>query len=350
MFKLAQPEYLWLLLLLPFLIVLYYHYERKRRKNLREFGDPELIRMLAPNVSKSRPQAKFWLQCTALMLLIFALARPQFGLKEQTIKRKGIEVMVALDVSNSMMAQDIQPNRLERSKMLLSKLVDEMIDDKVGLVVFAGNAYTQIPITSDYVSAKMFLDNISPQLVPRQGTAIGTALDIAIKSFGVESQASRAIILITDGENHEDDAIAAAKLAKDQGIKVILLGVGKPEGSPIPIEGTMSFHKDKDGNVVVSKLNEDMCRQIAKAAGGVYLRADNSNNALRVITKELNTLAESEIETKVFADYNEQYQSFVLLAFLLLIIDFFIFGRKNKRLSKIDLFKDFSINTSKQKE
>ncbi len=339
MFRFAQPEYLFLLVIIPVLIIMYYFVRRTQRKRLRAFGDPELLKNLMPNVSVSRPRLKFVLQIIALTLIIVALARPQYGMKEQSVKRSGIEVMIALDVSNSMLAQDVQPNRLERSKQLLSKLVDGMVNDKVGLVVFAGDAYTQIPITCDYVSAKMFLSNITPSLVPRQGTAIGTALDIAIKSFGMESDAARAIILITDGENHEDDAVGAAKLAKEKGISVYVVGIGKPEGSPIPIEGTMSFHKDKNGNVVVSKLNEDMCRQIAQAGNGIYLRADNTNTALRVLTKELDGLAKSEIETTVYADYNEQYQSFVWMALLLLIIDFFIFSRKNKRLSKIELFK-----------
>ncbi len=339
MFRFVYPELLFLLIIIPVLIVMYYFVRRLQRKRLRAFGDPELLKSLMPNASVSRPRLKFILQITALALIIVALARPQYGMKEQSVKRSGIEVMIALDVSNSMLAQDVQPNRLERSKQLFSKLVDGMVNDKVGLVVFAGDAYTQIPITCDYVSAKMFLSNVTPSLVPRQGTAIGTALDIAIKSFGMESEAARAIILITDGENHEDDAVGAAKLAKEKGISVYVVGIGKPEGSPIPIEGTMSFHKDKDGNVVVSKLNEEMCRRIAQAGNGIYLRADNTNTALRVLTKELDGLAKSEIETTVYADYNEQYQSFVWIALLLLIVDFFVFSRKNKRLSKIELYK-----------
>ena len=339
MFRFAQPEYLPLLITIPIIVVMFYYLNRKRLKGLREFGNWELLRELAPNASLRRPHTKFWLQISALSLLIVAMARPQFGIQEKTVKRQGIEVMIALDVSNSMLAKDILPNRLENSKMRLSKIVDNMVDDKVGLVVFAGDAFTQIPITSDYVSAKMFLDNISPKLIARQGTAIGTALDMAMKSFGVENEASRAIILITDGENHEDDAIGAAKLAAEKGIKTIVVGVGKPEGAPIPIEGTMSFHKDKDGNVVVSKLNEDMCRQIAEAGNGIYVRLGNSNNSTRVIARELDELAKTELESKVFAEYNEQYQSFVLLSFLLLLIDFFVLNRKNKRLNKINLYR-----------
>ena len=339
MFRFAQPEYLYLLLIVPLLVILFVWNTVRRKRKLQSFGDPELLAQYMPNVSLVRPQFKFYLQIVALILLIVALARPQFGVKEQTVKRQGMEVMIALDVSNSMLAQDVAPSRLERSKQLLSKIIDGMTEDKVGLVVFAGDAYTQLPITCDYVSAKMFLSSISPSLVARQGTAIGSAIDLSIKSFGLESTASRAIILITDGENHEDDAIGAAKVAKEKGIQVFVLGVGKPEGSPIPLEGSMSFRKDKDGNVVVSKLNEEMCRQIAQAGGGMYLRVDNTNAAQRTLQQELDKLAKSELETRVYSEYNEQYQSFVIVALILLVIEFFIFGRRNKRLSKINLYK-----------
>ena len=339
MFRFAQPEYLYLLLIVPLLVILFVWNTVRRKRKLQSFGDPELLAQYMPNVSLVRPQFKFYLQIVALILLIVALARPQFGVKEQTVKRQGMEVMIALDVSNSMLAQDVAPSRLERSKQLLSKIIDGMTEDKVGLVVFAGDAYTQLPITCDYVSAKMFLSSISPSLVARQGTAIGSAIDLSIKSFGLESTASRAIILITDGENHEDDAIGAAKLAKEKGIQVFVLGVGKPEGSPIPLEGSMSFRKDKDGNVVVSKLNEEMCRQIAQAGGGMYLRVDNTNAAQRTLQQELDKLAKSELETRVYSEYNEQYQSFVIVALILLVIEFFIFGRRNKRLSKINFYK-----------
>jgi Ca-activated chloride channel family protein len=274
----------------------------------------------------------------AIVLIIIVLAQPQFGTKVETVKRQGIEVMIALDVSNSMLAQDIQPSRLDKSKQVLSKLVDGMSEDKIGLIVFAGDAYTQLPITVDYVSAKMFFSSISPQLVPRQGTAIGSAIDLAIKSFGTKGEAGRAIIVITDGENHEDDAIGAAKLAAENGIAVHVIGMGKPDGAPIPVSGTMSFWKDKEGNVVVSKLNEQMCKDIAAAGKGVYVRADNTNAAFRVVNKELDTLAKSDLKTSVFSDYNEQFQSFALLALLLLILDFFIFERRNKRLSRFKIF------------
>jgi len=338
MFRFAHPEYLYLLLVVPVLIGVFIYTKIQRRRNINKFGNPELLAGLMPNVSFIRPQVKFYLQLTSVLLLIIVLAQPQFGTRQEKEKRKGIEVMIALDVSNSMMAQDVQPSRLEKAKQVLSKLVDGMTNDKIGLVVFAGDAYTQLPITVDYVSAKMFLSTISPQLVPRQGTAIGSAIDLAIKSFGTKSGAGRAIIVITDGENHEDDAIGAAKLAAENNILVNVIGMGKVEGSPIPVPGTMSFWKDKDGNVVVSKLNETMCKEIAIAGKGIYVHADNSNSAFRIITKELDKLGKSDIKTSVFSEYNEQFQSFALLALVILIIDFFIFDRKNKRLSKFKIF------------
>lgn len=347
MFQFADIELLWLLLLVPALTAAYILYTRKKRRQLAAFGDPALLAELMPNASHIRPAVKFALNMTVLTLLIIALARPQYGAKEQTVKRQGIEVMFALDISNSMLAEDVAPNRLERAKQVLSKLIDRMQDDKVGMVVFAGEAYIQLPITCDYVSAKMFLQNISPDLIKTQGTALGSAIQTSVRAFGGESEASRVIILITDGEDHEDNAKAIAEQAKAQGIEVIVAGIGKPEGSPIPVPGTNNFRKDRQGNVVVSKLNEDMCREIAQAGGGIYVRCDNTNTAMRAIQNEIDQLAKSEIETKVYTDYNEQYQSFVLIALFLLVTEFFIFNRKNKRLSKVNLFKEWKSNTQK---
>ena len=338
MFRFANIEMLWLLVAIPVCIAAYIVYTRRKRRQLEEFGDAELVAQLMPNASRIRPTVKFSILMVALALLIIAAARPQFGQSERTEKRQGIEAIVALDISNSMLAEDVAPNRLDRAKQMLSKLMDNMVDDKVGLVVFAGDAFIQLPITCDYVSAKMFLNSINPSLIKTQGTAIGQALATSIRCFGEQSDASRAIILITDGENHEDDAIAVAQRAKEMGIKVLVVGIGKPEGSPIPVPGTNNFMKDRQGNVVVSKLNEDMCREIAQAGGGLYVRCDNTNTATRAIQKELDTLGTQEIETQVYTDYNEQFQSFALMALLLLVIDFFIFNRKNKALSRIDIF------------
>lgn len=341
MFRFANIEMLWWLIAVPVFVIGYVVSTKRKQRQLQEFGDKELMAQLMPDASKSRPMWKFCLLIVAFVLLIVAAARPQYGQKENTVKRQGIEVMVALDISNSMLAEDVAPNRLDRAKQMLSKMIDHMVDDKVGLVVFAGEAFTQLPITCDYVSAKMFLNTITPNLIQTQGTAIGTALQTAISSFGsLESEAGRAIVLITDGENHEDDAIAAAKQAHELGMQVFVIGIGKPEGAPIPKPGTNDYFKDRSGQVVVSKLNEEMCQQIAEAGSGVYVRCDNTNTAMRALQQELDRIATTELETTVYADYNEQYQSFALIALLLLMIEFFIMSRQNHRLTRMDLFKE----------
>lgn len=339
MFRFANIEMLWWLITTPVFVIAYIIYTKHKRRQLMEFGDQELVAQLMPDASKGRPIWKFSLLLLAWVLLIVAGSRPQYGQQEKTIKHQGIEVMVALDISNSMLAEDVAPNRLDRAKQILSKMIDNMVDDKVGLVVFAGEAFTQLPITCDYVSAKMFLNTITPNLISTQGTAIGAALQTAVTSFGAtESEAGRAIILITDGENHEDDAIAAAKQAQELGIQVFVVGIGKPEGSPIPKPGSNDYFKDRSGQVVVSRLNEEMCQQIAAAGKGIYVRCDNTNTAMRALQQELDRMATAELESTVYADYNEQYQSFVLIALLLIVIEFFILSRKNHRLTRMDLF------------
>ena len=341
MFRFANIEMLWWLITIPVFVIAYIIITKRKQRQLMEFGDPELMAQLMPDASKSRPFVKFTLLIVALALLIVAAARPPYGQQEKTVKRQGIEVMVALDISNSMLAEDVAPIRLDRAKQMLSKMIDNMTDDKVGLVVFAGEAFTQLPITCDYVSAKMFLNTISPKLIPTQGTAIGAALQTAIRSFGSqESDAGRAIILITDGENHEDDATAVAKQAQELGIQVFVIGIGKPEGSPIPVPGTNDYIKDRSGQVVVSRLNEEMCQEIAQAGKGAYVRCDNTNTAMRALQQELDRIATTDLETTVYADYNEQYQSFLLIALLLLVIDCFILMRQNHRLNRMDLFKE----------
>lgn len=335
----AYKNILWLLTLIPILIVGYVLLTQRKKRQLASFGDPELVNELMPERSTTRSAIKFAILLLALTLLIFAAARPQFGQNEQTIKRQGIEVMVALDISNSMLAEDVAPSRLDRAKQMLSKLIDKMQEDKIGLVVFAGDAYTQLPITCDYVSAKMFLSTISPNLIQTQGTAIGSAIHTAMRSFGSEqSEAGRAIILITDGENHEDDAIEAAKQAKEAGIHLYVIGIGTAQGAPIPISGTNNYMKDRSGQVVVTKLNEQMAKNIAQAGDGAYIHCDNTNTAMRALQQEIDHLATAEIETTVYTDYNEQYQSFALIAFILLVIEFFIFNRKHQLFDYEKLF------------
>jgi Ca-activated chloride channel family protein len=340
MFRFANPEYLYALIIIPIFIGLHLFLSIQKKRRLALLGNADLVRQLMPMVSEKRSQAKFYLLLFALLVSILLIARPQFGSKLENVKRKGVEVMVVLDVSNSMLAQDVEPSRLEKAKMIVSKLIDDMSQDKVGLIVFAGDAYTQIPITSDYISAKMFMPSIKPSLIPMQGTAIGTAIDMAIHSFGPSNKAKvgRSIIIITDGENHEDDAVEAAKEAAKQGINISVIGMGGPQGAPIPIEGTMSFKKDKDGTIVMSKLDEAMCQELAKIGKGVYVRADNSNNAQKTIQKQIDSMAKADVETKMYSEYTEQFQFLAGFVLILLVVELFLLERKNKWLNKIKLF------------
>lgn len=341
MFRFANPHLLYALALVPLLILLFFYGKYSQRKRLQKFGDPEILRQLMPDFSKSRSYVKFFLQMLALSLLILAAARPQYGVKKETNIREGVEAMIALDVSNSMLAQDVSPNRLENSKLMISKMIDKMADDKVGLVVFAGDAFIQLPITSDNVSAKMFLSNISTNTVPRPGTAIGSAIELCVSSFGSEkSSAGRTIILITDGENHEDNAVEAAKMAAENGVTVNVVGLGKTEGALIPIEGTSNFWRDKDGEVVITKLNEEMCKNIAAAGKGIYVHADNSNSALRAINNQIESMQKGELEVQSYSQYEDHFFIFLWLAMFVLFIEYFVLGRQNHWLRKINLFKE----------
>lgn len=338
MFRFADPNFLYLLILLPFLVALYLYSNYHRRQNIRKYGDPALLKGLMPTISKYRPDIKFWLIFAALTLVILMLARPQFGSKMETVKRSGVEAVIALDISNSMLAEDVTPSRLDKSKKLISRLVDTFNNDKVGLIVFAGDAFTQLPITSDYVSAKMFLETINPSLITTQGTDIGAAIRLAMKSFTPQEGVGRAIIVITDGENHEGGAVEAAKAAAEKGIQVSVLGVGMPEGAPIPVEGTNDYRRDREGNVIVTRLNEGMCQEIAKDGKGIYVRVDNSNSAQKAISQEISKMAKSDVESKIYTDFNEQFQAIAWIILLLLLAEMLILDRKNPLFKNVHLF------------
>ncbi len=338
MFRFAHPEYLYLLFILPVLILFYIYAIILKRKAIKKYGNPKLLAELMPEVSYKRQNLKFWMLFAAITVMIFVIAGPQFGSKIQTVKRQGIEIMVCLDVSNSMLAEDVSPNRLEKSKQMLSRLTDGFTNDKVGLIVFAGDAFTQLPITSDYISAKMFLSSIHPSMVSVQGTAIGAAINLAVRSFTPNEATSKTIILITDGENHEDDAIRAATQAADKGISVNIVGMGDPKGSPIPVDGNNNYMRDKEGNVVVTRLNEQMCQEIAAAGKGMYVRADNTNGALKALQNEIDKLNKSELDSKVYSEYDERFQTLAWIVLILLIADFLTLDRKNRIFRKVKLF------------
>ncbi len=336
--KFASPEYFYLLIVLPLILAVYIYSNYRRRKNLKLYGDVQLLKNLMPDVSVYRPGIKFWLSLAALALLIVALARPQFGSKKETITRQGIEAVIALDISNSMMAEDIAPNRLEKAKKIISRLIDKFENDKVGLIVFAGDAFVQLPITNDFISAKMFLETISPALITRQGTDIGAAIDLAMKSFTATEGVGKAIVLITDGENHEGGAEEAAKMAADKGMNVYVLGIGSLEGAPIPVTGSNDYRRDKEGNVVVTKLNEEMAQAVAQAGNGAYIRVDNTNNAQKLLENEVNKLAKADVTTEVYTEFNEQFEFIAWFAFLLLVIEVLILTGKSRLTRGFKLF------------
>ncbi|MBR0110202.1 MAG: VWA domain-containing protein, partial [Bacteroidales bacterium] len=265
----------------------------------------------------------------AFMFFVIGLARPQIGAKLSERKIKGAEIMICLDVSNSMLAEDYSPNRLERAKMAISSIVDKLRDDRIGLIIFAGTSFVQLPVTTDYVSAKMFLSSIDAGSIPVQGTAIGDAIHTAIKSFSAQSEKSRVIILITDGENHEDDAVAAAKEAGESGIRIYTIGVGSTHGQPIPVDGQLLT--DKDGNIVVSKLDEAVLRKVAAAGSGAYVHAGNDEFGLNPIIDDIRRMEGEEFSSVVFEQYDEQYVYFFALALLLLVIEVLVGERKPDR-------------------
>ena len=337
MFKFAHPNALFLYILLLMVAVVYFVARSRRKKALSRYGNPELLSEMMPEVSTSRPALKFWLTFTALCFMVLLLARPQFGTKMETVTRQGIETVIALDISNSMLAEDVAPNRLEKSKNIISKLVEGFADDKVGLIVFAGDAFIQLPITSDFISAKIFLESIDPGLIARQGTNIKAAIDMATRSFTPKEGVGKAIIIITDGENHEGGAMEAAKSAAEKGMMVYVMGVGSPEGAPIPV-GSGEYRRDKKGNVIVTRLNEQMCQEIAAAGNGTYIRIDNTNNAQRILQKEIDKLAKADIETTTYSEYDEQFAVMAWIAFVLLLIEMLIMMKKNPRIKGINLF------------
>ena len=338
MFRFEDPIYLYLLVLIPILALIRFITYRNQKKRLRRFGEPALLKELMPDVSRFRPLVKFWLLQAALALLIVMLARPQMGTKISQEKRVGIETIIVMDISNSMMAEDVSPSRLDRSKMMVENLVDHFSNDKIGLIVFAGDAFVQLPITSDYVSAKMFLSSIDPSMIATQGTDIARAVEMASHSFTQEEGVGKAIVVITDGEDHEGGALEAAKAAKDNGMRVYVLGVGSPDGAPIPIPGTNDYMKDNAGNTVMSALNEEMCKQIAQAGGGAYIHVQNNSAAQEQLDNELDKLSKKETTATIYSEFDEQFQAFGILALLLLIVEICILDRRNPLLKNISFF------------
>lgn len=345
MFRLAHPQYLYLLSVIPLLVLLFVFARIRKKKALGKFGDPKLIERLIPEYSSFRETTKFILRLLAMTLIIIGLADPQTGSKLEKIKRKGVDMVFALDVSNSMLARDITPNRLERAKQAIISLLGNLENDRVGLVTFAGKAYIQMPITTDYSATRLFLSDVNPGMIPVQGTAIGDAIETSIGCFGNTKQ-SKAIIIITDGENFEDNAVEVAQQAASQGIRVYTIGIGLAEGAPIPVYSgstQIGYKKDAQGMTVITKLNETMLQEIAKAGKGMFVRANNSQTGVKEVFDQINKLEKSEYNTAFFSDYEDRFQFFVFAAILLLFGEVLIADRKGRLAGKIKLFGNKSI-------
>ena len=341
MIRFAHPEFLWGLAAIPVFILLFISVSRWKKRAMASLGDRNVVDKMIPQVSFLRPWLKFILFTVAFGFLLVGMADPQVGSKMEEEKRKAADLMILLDVSNSMLSQDMSPNRLENAKRAITQLIDNLHGDRIGIIVFAGEAYVQLPITTDYSAAKLFLNTINTNMVPTQGTAIGAAIDLGMKSFDFKDGTGKAMIIITDGENHEDDAVASAKYAAEKDVMVNVIGMGSAEGSPIPIYQNgkeVGFHTDSAGHTVISKLNEDMCKEITAAGNGAYVRATNANSGLNIVMDQVNKVQRKTVDSKSFKDFEDRFQFFLGFAFLLLIVEFFISNRKNLKLSGLKLF------------
>lgn len=336
MFRFAEPLYLYLLIFLPLLYLIFYYHNKAQRRRMFRFGESSLVRGLIPLLSIKRRWYKFWLIELSMMFMVFGLSQPQFGSKLKDVKREGVEIILAVDVSNSMLAEDFAPNRLERSKNAINQLIEKLDKDRVGMVVFAGDSYVQLPVTSDYISARSFVKGLSTGLVPKQGTSLSKAIDLATRSFSDQSKRSRAIILITDGESHDDDPLAAAQAAKDQGVVIYTVGIGTPQGAPVVVNGQTI--KDENGAMVVSKLEEEVLQQLAVLTKGAYVRATDKSVGLDQILNQINQMQKQEFESVVFEQYSDQFYYIVLVGLLLLLVEFLIIDRKNRIFAKISIF------------
>jgi Ca-activated chloride channel family protein len=340
MFQLENKYYLVALILLPLFLLIYGLTVRWRKKTMALYGEQEVIKKLMPDISVSKRFAKFVLYVIAFGFLIIGIVNPRIGTKLENVKRKGADLMVCLDVSNSMKATDLSPNRLEKAKMALSKLIDKLNGDRIGIIIFAGEAYVQLPITTDYAASKMFLESINSEMIPTQGTNIGAAIDLSMESFGKDEGKNKAIIIITDGEDNESNGIRAAQNAADKGVAIYTIGMGSPDGAPIPVYvngAREGFKKDKEGNTIVTRLNEQTLREIATAGGGAFVRASNSDAGLNVVLNAIDKLEKKQFESKMYSDYEDRFQVFIFLTFLILLIETFISERKSKLYKRLNL-------------
>lgn len=345
MFRFEHPVFLNLLWLLPILVVIYFFFNQWRRKVARQFGDNNVTRLMMPYRSAWRSHFKFMLSLLTLASIFLALANPQIGSQLEKVQRKGIDIVIALDVSNSMLAQDIKPSRLERAKQSINRLIDDLENDRIGLVVFAGKAYTQLPITTDYTAAKLMISTVSTDLVPVQGTSISKAIEMASSAFNSD-KSGKAIIIITDGETHDEEALQKVAESTENGIRIFTIGLGLPEGAPIPLYNNGSitgFKKDRSGSTIITRLDETMLQQIADAGKGIYVRANNSQVGLNRIFDEIKRLEENTYDIKSYSDYEDRFQYFIAIAMFLIFLNFIINERKSRLAQKLSILNPNSV-------
>ena len=341
MVRLEHPEYLWLLMVLPVLLLLFLVNKWSRLKTLNKLGEERLVKLLVPEMPKSKYVLKYVMLSIAFVLLVIGLANPQIGTKTETVTRKGVNVVIALDVSKSMLAEDMRPNRLERSKRMIDRLMDNLQNDRVGLVLFAGNAYLQVPLTIDYSAVRLFLKNANTQTIPTQGTDIGAAIHLAEQMFDADETKHKALIVITDGESHTESVMEDAKRAEESGIVIHTVGVGSPKGAPIPVPsrgGSFDFKKDNDGNIVLSKLDEPTLQQIAALTDGNYFHLTGGQDQVRSVSNALAAMEKVEMEERVFTDYEDHFQFFLIPAFLIFLLEMFLSFKRTRLFKSEHIF------------
>ena len=343
MYKLEEPIYFYFFAIIPVIVVIFLLVLWWKKRTQKKFAELALLEKLAPNLSTFKSVLKLTFLLLGLSFLIISLVNPKMGTKLQTVKREGVDIIFALDVSKSMLAQDIAPDRLEKAKQIISKIIDKLGSDRIGIIIYAGNAYPLLPITTDHAAAKMFLQNANPDMVSSQGTAINEALDLAKTYYNNEEQTNKFLLIISDGEDHQEETKQKAKDIANEGVKVYTIGVGTEKGGPIPIElngGLIGYKKDRKGETVITQRKPEVLQGIADAADGIYIDGNKTEEPVKAIEKIIANAQKSEFETKQFSDYKDQFQWFLGIGFLFLLIDVFFFERKTKWLKKVDLFNE----------
>lgn len=338
MFRFENPYLLYVLAIVPLMWLAHILITRANSRKLQRIIDPRLKAELIPEHSRTKNWIKLGIYSLALVSMVFGIANPQFGSRVEEVKRKGVDIMVALDISNSMQAEDLYPNRIERAKRSIQELFTYLKSDRIGIVVFAGEAFVQLPITTDYSAGKLFLNSINSNLITSQGTDIGNAIDLSMSSFDFESPTSKSIIIISDGENHEEEAQAAMEQAAAQGVVVHTIGMGSVDGAPIPVYqngNRVGFRKNKEGNTVVTKLDENMLKELANATGGLFVRASNSESGMSYVFDEVERMEKTEIDSKIYTDFEDRFQYLLLPALILLIIELIIPNTKSRWWEKL---------------